>query len=93
MRLLLAGACLVGPFDSILFSSQADEDYHHHVAASGDIRNVAKTIAQIPSSYSQSVDVTMNDLDLDVVARNAIRLLIALVVDDIDMAVDCITHV
>lgn len=35
----------------------------------------------------------MNDRDLDIVARNAIMLLIALAVDDIDEAVDCIIHV
>jgi hypothetical protein len=35
----------------------------------------------------------MNDRDLDIVARNAIMLLIALVVDNIDEAVDCMIHV
>jgi hypothetical protein len=35
----------------------------------------------------------MNDRDLDTVARNAIMLLIALVVDNIDEAVDCMIHV
>jgi hypothetical protein len=35
----------------------------------------------------------MNDRDLDVVARNAIMLLIAFVVDNIDEAIDCIIHV
>lgn len=35
----------------------------------------------------------MNDRDLDVVARNVIVLLIALVVDNIDEAVDCIIHI
>ncbi|KAK4237717.1 hypothetical protein C8A03DRAFT_44438 [Achaetomium macrosporum] len=62
-------------------------------AASGDLRNAVKTIAQLPNSYSGSVEVTMNDRDLDVVARNVIALLIALVVDNIEEAVDCIIHV
>ncbi|KAF9877002.1 hypothetical protein CkaCkLH20_05268 [Colletotrichum karsti] len=62
-------------------------------AASGDLRNVVKTIAQLPDSYKQSVQVTMNDRDFDVVARNAIMLLIALVVSDTDQAADCIIHV
>ena len=35
----------------------------------------------------------MNDCDLDVVGRNAIMFLIALVVDNIDEAADCIIHV
>jgi hypothetical protein len=64
-----------------------------NILASGDIRNVVKTIGHLPSSYSQFVDVTMNDRDIDIVARNAIILLIALVVDDIDEAIDCIIHV
>ncbi|KAL2022832.1 hypothetical protein VTK56DRAFT_4363 [Thermocarpiscus australiensis] len=62
-------------------------------AASGDLRNVVKTIAQLTDSYSGSVEVTMNDRDLDVVARNAIMLLVILVIGDIDEAVDCIVHV
>lgn len=78
-------------FDLILFSCQTDENYH--AVASGDLRNVAKTIAQLPSSYNQAVDVTMNDRDIDIVARNAIMLLIALVVDNIGEAVDCIIHI
>jgi len=54
---------------------------------------MAKIIAHLPSSYSQSVKVSMNDRDLDIMARNAIMLLIALAVDDIDEAVDCIIHI
>lgn len=61
--------------------------------ASGDFRNVLKTIVRLPSSYNKPVEVTLNDLDLDVVARNAIMLLIAFVVGDMDEAVDCIIHV
>ena len=64
-----------------------------NVIASGDLRNVAATIAQLPTSYSQSISITMNDRDLDIVARNTIMLLIAMVVDDVDEAVDCMIHV
>ncbi|KEY75023.1 hypothetical protein S7711_01362 [Stachybotrys chartarum IBT 7711] len=62
-------------------------------AASGDIRNVVKTIAQIPSKYNHSVHVTINDRDPEIVVRNVILLLIALVVEDPDEAVECIIHV
>ncbi|PKK48400.1 hypothetical protein CI102_8134 [Trichoderma harzianum] len=62
-------------------------------AASGDLRNVVKTIAQVPDGYTKPIEVTINDNDLDVVARNAIILLIALVSDNADEAVDCIIHV
>lgn len=78
-------------FDLILFSPQTDEK--DHAVASGDLRNVVKAIAQLPSSYNQSVEITMNDRDLDIVARNAIMLLVALVVDNIDEAIDCIIHI
>ena len=64
-----------------------------HAAASGDVRNLVQTIAQLPRSYSQPVEATLNDRDLDVVARNAIMLMVALVTDDIDTAIDCILHV
>lgn len=61
--------------------------------ASGDLRNVVKTIAQVPASYTKPIEITINDNDLDVVARNAIILLIALIADNMDEAVDCIIHV
>lgn len=37
--------------------------------------------------------MTINDHDLDVVARNVIMLLIALVVKDVDKAAECIIHI
>ncbi|KAJ0168197.1 hypothetical protein CTA2_8707 [Colletotrichum tanaceti] len=62
-------------------------------AASGDLRNVIKTVAQLPESYTQTVEATLNDRDLDIVARNAILLLIALVMEDFDASANCIIHV
>ncbi|TVY40387.1 hypothetical protein LSUB1_G002857 [Lachnellula subtilissima] len=47
-------------------------------AASGDIRNVVTTLAELPSSFSGKCDVVINDMDPDIVARNTILLLIAL---------------
>ncbi|PYI11901.1 hypothetical protein BO78DRAFT_440822 [Aspergillus sclerotiicarbonarius CBS 121057] len=61
-------------------------------AASGDLRNLVKTIAQLPSSYSQPLEITVNDLDFDVVARNIVLLLLSLAVEEADEAVDCIIH-
>ncbi|KAF5534428.1 hypothetical protein FPHYL_13431 [Fusarium phyllophilum] len=61
-------------------------------AASGDLRNVVKTIAQLPPSGAQPIDITINDRDLNIVGRNAIILLIALTSDDDKQAVDCIIH-
>ena len=83
--------CWYVQLDLILLCSQTNRSYH--AVASGDLRHVVKTIAQISSSYDQSIDVAINDRDLDIVARNAIMLLVALVVDNIDEAVDCMIHV
>lgn len=60
--------------------------------ASGDLRNVIKTVAGIPGSYNHSLDITINDRDFDIVARNLILLLVALTVERVDDAVDCILH-
>jgi hypothetical protein len=61
--------------------------------ASGDLRNVIKTVVRLPSSYSGSLEITINDRDFDIVARNLILLLITLIVENVDDAVDCIIHV
>lgn len=87
LRILFAGVYLF----TFPFGSQTDESCH--TIASGDFRNVVKTIALLPKSYNQPVGITMNDLDLDIVARNVIMLLIALTVDNIDEAADCIIHI
>lgn len=61
--------------------------------ASGDLRNVITTIAQIPHNYKKPIEVTINDHDIDVVARNVIMLLIAFVVKEVDRAAECIIHI
>ncbi|KAF5541431.1 hypothetical protein FMEXI_7944 [Fusarium mexicanum] len=61
-------------------------------AASGYLRNVVKTIAELPPGSDQPLDITINDRDLNIVGRNAIILLIALTSDDDEQAVDCIIH-
>ncbi|TDZ38544.1 hypothetical protein C8035_v004783 [Colletotrichum spinosum] len=62
-------------------------------AASGDLRNVVKTIAELPSAYNQAVDVTINDGEVAIVARNLIILLIDLTAPSSEVAIDCIIHV
>ncbi|KAH8593394.1 hypothetical protein B0O99DRAFT_515819 [Bisporella sp. PMI_857] len=47
-------------------------------AASGDIRNVVRSLAEIPQSWTGESDVVINDRDFDIVARNVILLLVAL---------------
>ena len=46
--------------------------------ASGDLRNVVKTIAQLPESFARRLQVTLNDREFHVVARNAILLIFSL---------------
>lgn len=47
-------------------------------AASGDLRNVVKTIADLPTEFNHQLHVTINDREFEVVARNIILLLFAL---------------
>ena len=61
--------------------------------ASGDLRNVVKTVASLPNDYSKTVSLVINDRDFDIVARNVIMLLIVLVVSDPIQAVDCLLHI
>ncbi|KAK7518256.1 uncharacterized protein IWZ02DRAFT_380899 [Phyllosticta citriasiana] len=61
-------------------------------AASGDPRNVIKSIAGIPANFSQSITALVNDKDFDVVARNVILLLIALYVEPAPAAAAAMLH-
>lgn len=47
-------------------------------AASGDLRNVVKTVAGLPENYAGKCHVVINDRNITVVARNALLLLVAL---------------
>ena len=54
---------------------------------------MVKTIASAPTSYTNSITAVINDKDFDIVARNAIFLLIAMVVQNQTEAVDCMIHI
>ncbi|KAL2833788.1 hypothetical protein BDW59DRAFT_156589 [Aspergillus cavernicola] len=87
----------VPAFDVLQLESNEGDQYSNDLrvlfAASGDLRNIVTTIAHLPSSYSHYIEMTINDRDFDIVARNIILLLIALVVPNSDEAVDCIIHI
>jgi len=51
-------------------------------AASGDMRNLVKTVVDLPSSYLKPDEAVLNDKEFDLVVRNAVMLLIALTTDD-----------
>jgi hypothetical protein len=55
-----------------------DHDFNLLFAASGDPRNVIKTIVGLPDAYAGKCVTILNDHDFIVVARNAIMFLIAL---------------
>ncbi|EAS27817.3 uncharacterized protein CIMG_09021 [Coccidioides immitis RS] len=57
--------------------SHASQDLSVLSAASGDIRNVVKTIVDVPNTYTGALTFVVNDSNFDVVARNAILLLTA----------------
>jgi hypothetical protein len=47
-------------------------------AASGDLRNVVKTIVSLPENYTESCKTVINDMNTTIVTRNALLLLTAL---------------
>lgn len=61
--------------------------------ASGDLGSFFTTIANLPQKYSGSIELTINDEEFDIVARNIIILLIPFVVEDFDQAIDCMIHI
>ncbi|KAF7552086.1 hypothetical protein G7046_g7521 [Stylonectria norvegica] len=75
-----------------IFMPNADE-YLYCLLASGDMRNILKTVISLPATYKNSLSITVNDLDFQVVARNAIMLLLLLSVDEIEQADDSVIHI
>ncbi|KAF3053544.1 hypothetical protein E8E11_011605 [Didymella keratinophila] len=67
-------------------------DFNLLFAASGDLRNVIKTLLGLPQQYQGKCSVAINDIDFQVVAKNAI-LLLAVHHLPIDVAVPLIIHV
>ncbi|KAF0638218.1 hypothetical protein FPSE5266_00605 [Fusarium pseudograminearum] len=87
----------VPALDVLQLGSNEGDNYQDQLnllfAASGDLRNVVKTVVELPSTYDQTINIVMNDRDLDVVARNAIMLLLALTAEGQDEVIDCIIHI
>jgi hypothetical protein len=88
LSLLFAGIYM--PINAV---PQPNTDIERHFTASGDLRNLVKTVAQVPSSYDQPINIVMNDRDLDIVARNTIILLLALTSEGQDGTIDCMIHI
>ncbi|UKZ69119.1 uncharacterized protein TrAtP1_010132 [Trichoderma atroviride] len=73
--------------------STYDQDVHLLFAASGDLRNVVKTVASIPEAFQKSVSIVLNDRDPEIVIRNAVLLLVSLTAEETKEAVDCMIHI
>jgi hypothetical protein len=69
-----------------------DRDLHLLFAASGDLRNVVKTVVGVPDQHRGDCVVVLNDKEFDIVARNAIMLLTALYFNA-ETAVPMIIHI
>jgi hypothetical protein len=52
-----------------------DKDFAILLTASGDFRNVLKSAVGLPEGYRGQCSIMINDIDFNVVARNAIFLL------------------
>ncbi|KAI0111207.1 hypothetical protein GGR51DRAFT_569241 [Nemania sp. FL0031] len=61
-------------------------------AASGDIRNAIFSVASLPPSYRGTLNIVINDRELDIVARNIIFLLIFFAEDDPIVASENVLH-
>lgn len=61
-------------------------------AASGDLRNVVKTLVSMPSDCKSKVEMVINDREFDIAARNIILMLVALVVEEDQAAIECMIH-
>ncbi|ROW09323.1 hypothetical protein VPNG_05867 [Cytospora leucostoma] len=83
-------------FDIINLQANEGEGYDKPLsflfAASGDLRNVVKTIASLPEGFSSGLKVDINDLDMDIVARNIIFLLLFYTLEDGEEAAECVLH-
>jgi hypothetical protein len=60
--------------------------------ASGDLRNVVKTVARLPQSYTGKPSIVVNDIDFDIVARNVLMLLLTLMIIDPVEAAETVVH-
>ncbi|KAA1477215.1 hypothetical protein DENSPDRAFT_844415 [Dentipellis sp. KUC8613] len=77
-----------------LANNEADSkvDLSLMFAASGDLRNVMKTVNELPSDYSGHLTILLNDIEPYIVVRNLAILLILGQVSDEKMAAEVALH-
>ncbi|KAI0158131.1 hypothetical protein GGR57DRAFT_500248 [Xylariaceae sp. FL1272] len=77
----------------LLYLGQFKHSTHPRTAqSSGDIRNVIVSVAGVPLAYDDFLEVTMNDKQINIVARNLIYLLIFFVQNDARLAAEYLLH-
>ena len=62
------------------------------ITASGDLRHVLRSVNGLPSNYSGSLNILINDINLPIVCRNIVLLLILGNVADEAQAADIALH-
>ncbi|KAI0185492.1 hypothetical protein EV127DRAFT_348191 [Xylaria flabelliformis] len=87
----------VPAFDVIQLGQNEGANFRNPInllfAASGDLRNIVLSVANLPQSYRSPLSIVINDLEIDIVARNLIFLLIMLVEEDPNVAAESMIHV
>lgn len=83
-------------FDILNLKHNEGEDYAKDLnllfAASGDLRNIITTAAQLPAACKSKLNIVINDWTFEVVARNIFMLLIIIACPDENKAVECVIH-
>ncbi|OTB03265.1 hypothetical protein M426DRAFT_60852 [Hypoxylon sp. CI-4A] len=62
-------------------------------AASGDMRNAILSVVDLPKGYRGPLNILLNDKDIDIVARNAIFLLVFFVEENPGVAAQFVLHI
>jgi hypothetical protein len=60
--------------------------------ASGDLRNVIRTVNELPSDYSGELTILLNDCEPAIVLRNMSLLIILGTIEDTNLAADAALH-
>jgi hypothetical protein len=68
-------------------------DLHILFAASGDLRNVIHTVAELPAAYKGKLTICINDMNANVVYRNVLLMLILCSSEDETTAIDTALYV
>lgn len=69
-----------------------EKDINLLFAASGDLRNVIKTVADLSETFTGKLNIVINDRDSNVAARNALMLLMLMYSSEESKVIDVMIH-